>query len=95
MSFAQLPTRQQHHPPPLNHNLPAGLLLFTASACGSIALHQLHQRFRSHKDAALSALLAGFALLYGAAAIRLQVMWQGSVGWQAKWRRLRHGQMWM
>lgn len=51
----------------------AGLLLFTACACGSIALHQLHQRFERHKDAALSALLACFALLYGAAAVRLQV----------------------
>lgn len=53
---------------------PAGLLLFTASACGSIALHQLHERFRGHKDAALSTLLACFAALYGAAAVRLQVM---------------------
>jgi hypothetical protein len=60
-----------------------GLLLFTASACGSIALHQLHERFRPYKDAALSALLTGFALLYGAAAVRLQAPLLGtlSVWW--------------
>lgn len=54
-----------------------GLLLFTATVGGSVALHGVARRFEHCKERAASALLALFALLYGAAAVRLQVCGAG------------------
>lgn len=78
-SLAILKRAAAARPSTAPHIALTGLLLFTASACGSIALHQLHERFRGHKDAALSTLLACFAALYGAAAVRLQAPLLGTM----------------